>query len=286
MAERVIGVIGGSGLYEMEGLEDVRMVDLETPFGRSSDQFVTGRMGDARLIFLPRHGRGHRLLPSEVNFRANIYGMKVLGVNWIISVSAVGSMREDIKPGHIVIIDQFFDRTKDRPASFFGEGIVAHIPFADPICPAMANILFQAALREGAHAHKGGTYLCIEGPQFSTRAESNIYRRWGVDVIGMTNLPEAKLAREAEICYVTLALATDYDCWHEAAEEVTIEAVIKVLQDNVALAKRIIKASLRDIGRVGECGCHQALKDAIITDKSVIPDKVKEDLKPIIGKYI
>ena len=286
MPERVIGVIGGSGLYEMEGLEDVRTVNLETPFGNPSDQFITGKMGDTRLVFLPRHGRGHRLSPSHVNFRANIYGMKVLGVNWIISVSAVGSMREDIKPGYIVIIDQFFDRTKYRPATFFGEGIVAHIPFAEPICPALADILFRAALREGARVHKGGTYLCIEGPQFSTKAESNIYRRWGVDVIGMTNLPEAKLAREAEICYATLALATDYDCWHEAEEEVTIEAVIKVLQDNVALAKRIIKASLRDVGRVGECGCHWALKDAIITDKSVIPDKVKEDLKPIIGKYL
>lgn len=286
MGERVVGVIGGSGLYEMEGLEEVRSVDIDTPFGSPSDRFVTGKLGDTSLVFLPRHGRGHRLLPSELNFRANIYGMKLLGVNWIISVSAVGSMKEKIKPGHLVIVDQFFDRTKDRPLSFFGQGIVAHIPFADPVCPALGGILYEAAKREGAMVHRGGTYLCIEGPQFSTRAESLIYRKWGVDVIGMTNVPEAKLAREAEICYATLALATDYDCWHQVEESVTIDAVLKVLQDNVALAKRVIKASLNAIGRQGECGCQEALKDTIITDKSLINDKVKRELAPIIGKYL
>lgn len=286
MEERVVGVIGGSGLYEIEGLEEVRPVDIDTPFGSPSDQFITGKIGDTSLVFLPRHGRGHRLLPSELNFRANIFGMKLLGVKWIISVSAVGSMKEEIKPGSLVIVDQFFDRTKDRPLSFFGQGIVAHIPFADPVCPALAGILYEAAKREGAVVHRGGTYLCIEGPQFSTRAESLIYRQWGVDVIGMTNLPEAKLAREAEICYATLALATDYDCWHHAEEAVTIEAILKVLEQNVALAKRVIKAALNDIGRQGKCGCQEALKDTIITDKALINDKVKRELAPIIGKYV
>ncbi len=283
--ERVIGVIGGSGLYEMEGLKNVRLIDIDTPFGHPSGEYLTGSMGDVKLVFLPRHGRGHRISPSQINFRANIYGMKVLGVEWIISVSAVGSMREEIRPGDIVIVDQFFDRTRDRISSFFGEGVVVHIPFADPVCTALADTLYQAALGEGAHVHRGGTYLCIEGPQFSTRAESRIYRQWGVDVIGMTNLPEARLAREAEICYATLALATDYDCWHEAADDVTIDTVLKVLKENVALARRIIRVSLGNMGR-GRCSCHQVLKDAIITERSLIPEKVKEDLKPILGKYL
>lgn len=286
MAEEVVGVIGGSGLYEMEGLTDTRWLNIDTPFGSPSDQFLTGRLDGVRLVFLPRHGLGHRLLPSEINFRANIYGLKVLGVDWIISVGAVGSMREEIRPGDVVIIDQFFDRTKGRISSFFGRGIVAHVSFSDPVCPALAGILHKAASQEGAAVHKGGTYLCMEGPQFSTRAESLIYRTWGVDVIGMTNLTEAKLAREAEICYATLALATDYDCWHQAEESVTIDAVFKVLRDNVDLAKRIIKRAVGDLDTGGPCNCRQALKNAIITDKAVISTRVKKDLSFILGKYL
>jgi 5'-methylthioadenosine phosphorylase len=286
MAEKVVGVIGGSGLYEMEGLTDIRWLNIDTPFGSPSDQFLTGTMDGVRLVFLPRHGRGHRIIPSEINFRANIYGMKVLGVDWIISVGAVGSMREEIRPGDVVVIDQFFDRTKGRISTFFGRGIVAHVSFADPVCPALAELLYKAANKEKAVVHKGGTYLCIEGPQFSTRAESLIYRGWGVDVIGMTNLTEAKLAREAEICYATLAFATDYDCWHTAEESVTIDAVLKVLSDNVALAKRIVKSTVAYIDSAGRCHCREALKDAVITDKAAISTRVKKDLDFILGKYL
>src|SRR3990172_7084044 len=233
---KVVGVIGGSGLYEMEGLKDVASVRVTTPFGDPSDEFVTGMLGDVKMIFLPRHGRGHRFLPSEVNYRANIYGMKKLGAEWVISVSAVGSMKEKIKPGHIVIVDQFFDRTKSRPSSFYGNGIVGHVEFADPVCAGLSSVLHGAARAAGATVHMGGTYVCIEGPQFSTRAESNIYRSLGVDVIGMTNIPEAKLAREAELCYATVALSTDYDCWHAAEEAVTVEAIIATLRANAAMA--------------------------------------------------
>ncbi len=244
MKQTVIGVIGGSGLYDMEGLTDVREVTLDTPFGAPSDAFITGTLGDAKMVFLPRHGRGHRLLPSEVNYRANIYGMKVLGVEQIISVSAVGSMKEEIVPGHIVIPDQFFDRTQGKRAStFFGQGVVGHVQFADPVCSDLSTILVDSAQSVGATVHAGGTYVCIEGPNFSTRAESNIYRSWGVDIIGMTNLPESRLAREAEICYGTVALATDYDCWHEGHEDVSVDAVIAIIQQNVVTAREIIKSA-------------------------------------------
>jgi len=284
MAEKVIGIIGGSGLYEMEGLKNVKEVKVKTPFGNPSDAYIVGKLGDVKLVFLPRHGRGHRILPSELNFRANIFGMKKLDVEWIISVSAVGSMREDIKPGHIVIPDQFFDRTKSRINTFFGNGIVGHVEFAEPVCPDLSNALFNAAKELKITAHKGGTYICIEGPQFSTRAESRIYRKWGVDVIGMTNIPEAKLAREAEICYATLS--TDYDCWHETEESVTVEMILETLRNNVANAKAIIKAVLPKIPSLRDCKCASAMRYAVVTDKRTIPAKIKKDLKPIIGKYL
>lgn len=286
MADKVIGVIGGSGLYEIEGLTDVKEVKVDTPFGDPSDEYITGTLEGVKMVFLPRHGRGHRRLPSEVNYRANIYGMKKLGVDWIISVSAVGSMKETIEPGHIVVVDQFFDRTKGRPSTFFGDGIVGHIEFADPVCPSLSDILYTAAIKSGATVHKGGTYICIEGPQFSTRAESAIYRSWGVDVIGMTNIPEAKLAREAEICYATIALATDYDCWHVTEESVTVEMIIETLKANVKMAKEIIKKAVPAVEPARGCRCPEAMKFAVITDKSVIPDKTKEDLSLLIGKYL
>lgn len=290
MKQTVIGVIGGSGLYDIEGLTDVREVTLDTPFGTPSDAFITGTLGDAKMVFLPRHGRGHRLLPSEVNYRANIYGMKVLGVEQIISVSAVGSMKEEIVPGHIVIPDQFFDRTQGKRAStFFGQGIVGHVQFADPVCSDLSTILVDSAQSVGATVHAGGTYVCIEGPNFSTRAESNIYRSWGVDIIGMTNLPESRLAREAEICYGTVALATDYDCWHEGHEDVSVDAVIAIIQQNVATAREIIKTAAAKIVQQRQervCACSESLKFAIMTDKSLIPEETKQALEPLIGKYM
>ncbi|MBI5327686.1 MAG: S-methyl-5'-thioadenosine phosphorylase [Deltaproteobacteria bacterium] len=285
MSEKVIGVIGGSGLYEMEGLRAVKEIKVKTPFGNPSDAYMVGKLGDVKMVFLPRHGRGHRLLPSELNYRANIYGMKKLGVEWIISVSAVGSMREDIKPGHIVVVDQFFDRTKARASSFFGNGMVGHVEFADPVCPNLSSVIYEAGQGVGAAIHKGGTYICIEGPQFSTRAESKIYRKWGVDVIGMTNIPEAKLAREAEICYATLALSTDYDCWHETEESVTVEMILDTLKKNVATAKAIIKQAVLNIADQRTCKCATAMKYAVITDKKKIPAKIKKDLKIILRKY-
>ncbi|MFQ5465512.1 MAG: S-methyl-5'-thioadenosine phosphorylase [Thermodesulfobacteriota bacterium] len=286
MAGKVIGVIGGSGLYDMEGLEGVEEVAVSTPFGDPSDAYITGSLGDVRLVFLPRHGRGHRLLPSEVNYRANIYGMKKLGVEWIISVSAVGSMKESIEPGHIVVVDQFFDRTKGRASTFFGGGVVGHIEFADPVCPVLSDVLCNAAAGSGATVHRGGTYVCIDGPQFSTRAESRIYRSWGVDVIGMTNIPEAKLAREAEICYATIALATDYDCWHVTEESVSVEMILETLKANVKMAKEIIRAAAPAVDGQRSCGCADAMKYAVITERSAIPARAAEDLDPLIGKYL
>ncbi len=290
MNEPVIGVIGGSGLYEIEGLTDVKEVKLETPFGDPSDAYITGTLNGAKMVFLPRHGRGHRFLPSEVNYRANIYGMKLLGVEQIISVSAVGSMKEEIVPGHIVIPDQFFDRTQGKRAStFFGNGVVGHVQFADPVCGELSEILYASADSVGATVHKGGTYICIEGPNFSTRAESKIFRSWGVDIIGMTNLPESRLAREAEICYGTVALATDYDCWHEGHDDVSVEAVIAIIHQNVATAKAIIKEA---VGRIvsqraqRDCACAEALKYAIMTNKSMIPEDTVKALEPLMGRYL
>lgn len=288
MKTPVVGVIGGSGLYEIEGLQEVKEVALETPFGAPSDSFITGTLDGIRMVFLPRHGRGHRFLPSEVNYRANIFGMKKLGVTQIISVSAVGSMKEEIVPGHIVIPDQFFDRTQGKRAStFFGQGVVGHIQFADPICTDLAAILEKSARAVGATVHAGGTYICIEGPNFSTRAESHIYRSWGVDIIGMTNIPEARLAREAEMCYATVALATDYDCWHDGHDDVSVEAVLNIIRHNVATARAIIKTAVGQLRQQQlSCNCDKALEFAIMTDKGLIPDETRQALAPIIGKYI
>jgi 5'-methylthioadenosine phosphorylase len=282
----VIGIIGGSGLYEMEGLTHLREERVPTPFGDPSDAYMLGRLEGRPVAFLARHGRGHRLLPSELNFRANIYGFKTLGVQWIISASAVGSMREEIRPADIVVPDQFFDRTKARASTFFGDGLVAHVSFADPVCPQLSDHLSRVGREAGATVHRGGTYLCIEGPQFSTRAESRIYRGWGVDVIGMTNLQEAKLSREAEICYATMALVTDYDVWHATEGDVSVEKVVAILHKNVATAKAIIRRVLPLIQGDRSCVCAHALKDAIITAPDAIADAAKQRLWPLVGKYL
>ncbi|HHT9129803.1 MAG TPA: S-methyl-5'-thioadenosine phosphorylase [Candidatus Brocadiaceae bacterium] len=286
MGEQVIGIIGGSGLYNIEGIKDVKPVSIDTPFGKPSDSFIVGNIEGRKVAFLPRHGRGHTILPSELNFRANIYGMKKLGVEHIIAVSAVGSMKEDIRPLDIVIPDQFFDRTRGRISTFFGEGIVGHVSFADPVCEVLANTLFNAAKSAGVRVHKGGTYLCMEGPLFSTRAESNVYRQWGVSIIGMTNLQEAKLAREAEICYSTLAMATDYDCWHVSEEAVTLEMIIGNLNKNAETAKRILKTAIPKIEQKRNCACVTAAQNTIVTNKDLIPESTKKKLDVIFGKYI
>jgi 5'-methylthioadenosine phosphorylase len=286
MAAPIIGVIGGSGLYQMEGLSRIREISVTTPFGKPSDKLIRGRLDEADLIFLPRHGKGHRWLPTELNFRANIFALKKLGVERIISVSAVGSLRENIAPGHLVIPDQFIDRTSQRPSTFFGKGIVAHVSMAEPFCKDLSRVLANSARSENAQVHGGGTYLCMEGPQFSTRAESHLYRSWNAHVIGMTNLQEAKLAREAEICFGTLALATDYDCWNESAGDVEIEHVLTVLKNNVDLAQRTIRRAVAELTEARACACASALKDAIITERSRIPKKLRSALRPIIGKYL
>ena len=287
MTLATIGVIGGSGLYDMEGLEQVERVSVTTPFGEPSDDYVTGMLNGVRMVFLPRHGRGHRLLPSEINYSANIFGMKKLGVERIISVSAVGSLKEAIAPGHIVIPDQFIDRTKGiRRDTFFGDGIVAHAGFADPVCHTLSDMLYCAALKAGATVHKGGSYICMEGPAFSTRAESFSYLALGASVIGMTNLTEAKLAREAELCYGVIALSTDYDCWHESHDDVTVEAIIQIINQNVAMARDIIRHAVSEINSERTCPCGSAMKYAVITDRSVIPEATRQKLEPIIGKYL
>ncbi|HEX9019732.1 MAG TPA: S-methyl-5'-thioadenosine phosphorylase, partial [Nitrospirota bacterium] len=278
-----IGVIGGSGLYEMEGLTQIETVRIATPFGKPSDDYVVGSLFGRRVAFLPRHGRGHRVMPTDINYRANIYGMKKLGVERIISVSAVGSMKEEIRPGDIVVPDQFYDHTKHRRSTFFGNGVVAHAGMADPVCPDLSAILIEAGAAVGARVHRGGTYFCMEGPQFSTRAESLIYRTWNVDVIGMTNATEAKLAREAEICYSTIALATDYDCWHHSEEAVTVEAVLEVMRHNIETSKAMIRQAVRTLPPRRTCGCGSALKNTIMTPEKLIPPKLKKDLAPIIG---
>lgn len=283
----LIGVIGGSGLYAMQGFQKAKTVTLETPFGQPSGDYVMGTLGGTEVVFLPRHGVGHVLNPSEINFRANIWGMKKLGVRAIISVSAVGSLKEEIKPGHMVVIDQFFDRTRLRPATFFDRGIVAHVGFADPVCAQMRDLLIKSAKKSGATVHPRGTYVCMEGPQFSTRAESHWYRNsLGADVIGMTNLQEAKLAREAEICYATLALSTDYDCWHESEEAVTTSQIIAILQANVQMAQKIIATSLDTLLFNPDCSCQHALKNAILTDRTKISREVKQRLGILVEKYL
>jgi 5'-methylthioadenosine phosphorylase len=286
MGKAVVGVIGGSGLYQMSGLTKLREVTVRTPFGKPSDKFLIGSWDDTDFVFLPRHGQGHRWLPTEVNFRANIFGMKKLAVERLISVSAVGSLREEIAPGDVVVPDQFIDRTTQRASTFFGKGIVAHVSLADPFCKDLSAKLVDAATEEGGKVHAGGTYICMEGPQFSTRAESNLYRSWGAHVIGMTNLQEAKLAREAEICFGTLALATDYDCWNQAAGDVEIENVLKVLQQSIELAQKTIRRAAGALSDSRSCDCASSLRDAIITDRKRIPKEVRVNLKPIIGKYL
>lgn len=282
-----IGIIGGSGLYKIEGIEDLKEVSIATPFGAPSDKYIIGKMHGKEVVFLPRHGVGHRIAPSRINYRANIYGMKKLGVERIISVTACGSLKEELKPLDFVVVDQFVDRTNHaREMTFFDEGMVAHIVFAQPVCKELCTSVYDAARSLKLNIHQGGTYINMEGPAFSTMAESNLYRSWGMDVIGMTNMPEAKLAREAEICYSTLAAVTDYDCWHPEHESVTVDMVIKNLQKNIENAKKIVSQTIKNIPSERTCPCKETLKYAIITDKKLIPAKVKKDLKIIIGKYI
>src|SRR5687768_4119378 len=288
MSTAKISIIGGSGLYQMPELTEVEEVRVETPFGDPSDAFIVGTLEGARVAFLPRHGRGHRLLPTELPFRANIYAMKSLGVGRILSASAVGSLQEQYAPLDMVIPSQFFDRTRARAheSTFFGEGIVAHVTFAHPVCDSLGDVLEKSCGAAEVKVHRGGTYLCMEGPAFSTKAESQVYRSWGMDVIGMTNLQEAKLAREAEICYATLALVTDYDCWHEGHDAVTVEAVVEYLNKNVRNAQLIMKDAVRRLsGRTRACKCSTALKNAIFTAPDLWPSETKEKLKAIVGKY-
>ncbi|MCH7499928.1 MAG: S-methyl-5'-thioadenosine phosphorylase [Nitrospinae bacterium] len=284
MAENILGVIGGSGLYAMKDLKVVDTVSVDTPFGDPSDLIVLGDLEGTRMAFLPRHGVGHRITPSEINYRANIFAMKKLGVERIISVSAVGSMKEEIVPGHIVIPDQFIDRTFRRKTTFFEGGIAGHVSLADPICDELHEVVVESSQQAGATVHPGGTYICIEGPQFSTRAESFLYRSWGVDVIGMTNVTEAKLAREAGLCYATIALATDYDCWHQDEEAVTLAAVLEIMHNNVELAQAILKEIVKMPVLKRSCSCGEAATNAIVTDRTLIPDALKKDLEILFGK--
>jgi len=280
-----IGVIGGSGLYEMPGFEAEEEIGLETPWGTPSDAYVVGRLAGREVAFLSRHGRGHLLSPSEINYRANIHGMKQLGVDRIISLSAVGSLKEEHKPLDFVLPDQFFDRTRGRASTFFGDGLVAHISFAHPVCPQLTEVAEAACKSAGVTVHRGGTYLCMEGPAFSTVAESNVYRSWGMDVIGMTNLQEAKLAREAEICYVTLAMVTDYDCWHPDHDAVTVNDIISHLIKNAENAARVVAAAVAAMPAERQCRCGSALEHALITDKSKVPAATRKKLELLVGKY-
>jgi 5'-methylthioadenosine phosphorylase len=281
-----IGIIGGSGLYDMGELRDREEITLQTPFGSPSGPYVTGVLRDRRVAFLARHGVGHRILPSELNFRANIFGMKLLGVERILSASAVGSLREDYRPLDVVVPDQFFDRTNGRISTFFGRGLAAHVGFAHPVCGDLARVVYEAGLSVGGRMHDHGTYVCMEGPQFSTLAESNLYRSWGMDVIGMTNLQEAKLAREAEICYATMALVTDYDCWHPDHAQVTVGMIVANLMKNADTAQRIIAEAAGRVPASRGCACGRALESAIITNAAQVPASVRIELAPIIGKYL
>jgi 5'-methylthioadenosine phosphorylase len=286
LAQAEIGIIGGSGLYSMPGLTDVREVKQGTPFGDPSDPYVLGTLEGRKVAFLARHGRGHRILPTELNFRANVYGFKQLGVERIVSVSAVGSLKEEHKPLDFVIPDQFFDRTRHRVDTFFGDGIVAHIGFADPVCPQLSLVVEGACKKAGVTGKRGGTYLNMEGPQFSTKAESNIYRSWGMDVIGMTNLQEAKLAREAEICYVTVAMVTDYDCWHPHHDSVTVDQVVAVLVKNAENAARVVRETVVGLPTSRTCKCGAALAHSILTERDKIPAATREKLSLILDKYL
>jgi 5'-methylthioadenosine phosphorylase len=286
MPQAKIGVIGGSGLYNIDGLTNIEEVDLDTPFGKPSDTITVGRLEGVGFAFLPRHGRGHRISPTEVPYRANIYALKWLGVEWIISVNTVGSFKQEIKPGDLVIPDQLIDRTRQRVSTFFGEGLVVHIPFAEPFCPVLSQILYQAAKETGANVHLKGTYVAMEGPAFSTRAESRLYRSWGADIIGMTALPEAKLAREAEICYAIIAGVTDYDSWQEPGKPFSVDGILDILRKNSATIKKIIKLAVARIPEKRNCGCASALKAAIATAPSFIPPEQKKKLDLLIGKYL
>ena len=281
-----IGIIGGSGLYDIEGLRKVKERSVRTPFGAPSDKVVLGELDGIRIAFLSRHGRGHRINPSDINYRANIYALKSLGVRRVISVSAVGSMKESIKPGDVVLPDQFIDFTKRRASTFFEGGIVAHVAFGEPICAPLATDLLASARSVGATVHRGGVYLCVEGPQFSTKGESRLYRQWGADVIGMTNMPEAKLAREAELCYATVALVTDYDCWHETEEAVTVDAILAVLSQNVALAKQMLRQVVPSTAGAANCACHRALQDAIITAPDQMPASLRRKLALLMDRVV
>ena len=281
-----IAVIGGTGLYDIEGLTDIKEVRPDTPFGSPSDSIVVGKLGGIGIAFLPRHGRGHRISPTEVPSRANIYALKSLGVEFIISSNSCGSFKEDLRPGHLLVPDQIIDRTQHRANTFFGDGIVAHIQFADPFCPVLSQIVYQAALDAGATVRKGGTFLAMEGPAFSTRAESRLYKSWGADVIGMTVLPEARLAREAEICYASIACVTDYDSWHETNETVTVEAILTIMRNNIDHAKKTISLAAGRVPEKRECACASALGPALVTDMSTVPDEQKKRLDLLIGKYI
>jgi 5'-methylthioadenosine phosphorylase len=285
VAEAKVGIIGGSGFYRMDGLTDAEELRLETPFGEPSGPIVVGTLEGVRVAFLPRHGIGHRILPQELPTRANVYALKSLGVETIVGVSAVGSLREEIEPLHLVVPDQIIDRTRGRPSTFFGEGLVAHIGFADPFCPQMRSALVTSAREAGAATHGGGTYVVVEGPAFSTRAESKLYRNWGADVIGMTALPEAKLAREAETCYAILACATDYDCWRDEEADVTAEMIVANLQKNVAVSQEAVRLFLRRLPRERQCGCRDALANALITPLEVVPPATLTKLDPLIRKY-
>jgi 5'-methylthioadenosine phosphorylase len=279
-----VGVIGGSGFYEL--LENAREVTIDTPFGAPSDSYFLGEIGGVPVAFLPRHARGHRLLPGEVNYRANIWGMKALGVNYVLSASAVGSLREELKPLDIVVPDQLYDRTKARPSTFFGDGVVVHMGFADPFCPTLSTAIVEHGRQVGATVHEGGTYVCMEGPQFSTRAESNVYRQLGFDIIGMTNLQEAKLAREAELCYATMALVTDYDCWFEGEDDVTLDQVLSNVRRNVETAQAIVRSVIPALDLDCDCGCRHAVESAINTPADLIPQSTKDKLDLLIGKYL
>lgn len=283
----MVGVVGGSGLYDIDGLSELEEVRLTTPFGVPSDAYLVGRLGDVPVAFLPRHGRGHRITPSEINYRANVWGLKQLGVTHVLSVSAVGSLREEVPPGDFVVVDQFIDRTRHRADTFFGDGVVAHVMFADPVCAELRAVLTDSASAEGIPVHDGGTYVCMEGPQFSTRAESHLYRAWGADVIGMTNLQEAKLAREAELHYATVAMSTDYDCWHETHDDVTVDAILATMAKNIGNARRLIARAIPAVAsRAYACGCGDALAGAILTHADAIPEEARLRLGLLIGRHI
>jgi 5'-methylthioadenosine phosphorylase len=287
MSERApVGIIGGTGLYQMEGFTDVREVAVETPFGPPSDSLLVGNLEGRRVAFLPRHARGHRILPHELNFRANVFAMKTLGVEWILSVSAVGSLKERYEPQHVVVPDQFIDRTRGRKSTFFGRGLVAHVAFAHPFCRNLSRVMAAACADAGATHHVGGTYVCMEGPQFSTLAESEMYRSWGADLIGMTNLQEAKLAREAEICYSTLAMVTDYDCWHPDHDAVTAAQIIANLSRNAETARAVLRAAVRRLPIPRDCECESALRYALVTAPELVPAELKRELAPIVGRYM